>query len=332
MMPMSVMGLVLLSYVLVVGPIDYLLLGLLRLRKFTWVVFPVVTLGFAMFTLMLSERYMSTDDQRRSAVFLDVVEGGRIARENRVELLLTSSHGRVERKVNHALFTPLEGTFGENAAYQQFYQSNVGRDFDYTIDSMLKAPHIEGVVPDRYTVLQNVHKWTPQLNRLLAIDPQSYAVKFDWDSIAAADFAAENRQALVAKLKKAFGDEVSAHAIDGLTMISLCGEVYDTPRVAGPEWNYFYANQRRMRAVPGTKAYIVTNEEPPVLPSFFHEVCAAPQRGIFTLVSQIAPTGGDNFEDFAVFDATDTTQWLLVVGVRDGNDLLFYRKRYPKQP
>ena len=61
---------------------------------------------------------------------------------------------------------------------------------------------------------------------------------------------------------------------------------------------------------------------------FLAETCVRPRIGLFALVSRIAPTGGDNFEDLAVLDATDPHQWLLVVAVEQEGNLLIYRKLY----
>jgi hypothetical protein len=61
---------------------------------------------------------------------------------------------------------------------------------------------------------------------------------------------------------------------------------------------------------------------------FLAETCVRPRSGLFALVSRIAPTGGDNFEDLAVLDATDPNQWLLVVAVEQDGNLLIYRKLY----
>jgi hypothetical protein len=49
---------------------------------------------------------------------------------------------------------------------------------------------------------------------------------------------------------------------------------------------------------------------------------------LFTIVSQISPTGADNFEDLTVLDTTDPRQWLVVVVVREGEDYLIYRRLY----
>ncbi|MGH7127823.1 MAG: hypothetical protein ACREIV_04605, partial [Planctomycetaceae bacterium] len=45
--PLTTIAIILGLYVVVVGPVDYFVLGWLRLRKLTWIVFPIVTLAFA---------------------------------------------------------------------------------------------------------------------------------------------------------------------------------------------------------------------------------------------------------------------------------------------
>jgi hypothetical protein len=324
MMPMSVMGMLLLLYVVAVGPADYLLLGLLRLRKYTWVVFPVVTLGFASFTLWLSERYMATDDQRRAAVFLDILDDGRIARENRVELLLMSSHGQVERNVTGALFTPLEGTFGESSSYHSFYRNNVAQTGDYSVDSpAARAPSIRGRIPERYVVSQSVPKWTPQLNRVTAMASPDYAVDFDWGSITAAALADGGpRAAIMQRIRKAFGSDATVYSLQGRTMTLLGGRALHMQPPTGVDTSYWASNYAAVEPHGQSSSYL----------GFLHEACVRPERGLFTLVSQISPTGGDNFEDLPILDPSDGSRGLLLVCVPRGNDLLFYRKLYALTP
>jgi hypothetical protein len=58
------------------------------------------------------------------------------------------------------------------------------------------------------------------------------------------------------------------------------------------------------------------------------ELCVRPQRGFFTVVSQVSPTGGGDFEDSALLDPTDPDSWLLAVIVRDGQNFTVYRRLY----
>jgi hypothetical protein len=54
--------------------------------------------------------------------------------------------------------------------------------------------------------------------------------------------------------------------------------------------------------------------------------------GVFRAFSRVAPHGGDNFEDLALLDPTDPGQWLLVITVADGDNLVLYRHLYHDRP
>jgi hypothetical protein len=93
LVPLSTMGLLLLAYLIAIGPLDYFILGKLGMRKWTWCTFPAVTLIFTAFSIGLSNRSMSTTVLRRSAVIRDVAPGGIVARENRLSCCFPVRHG-----------------------------------------------------------------------------------------------------------------------------------------------------------------------------------------------------------------------------------------------
>ena len=70
------------------------MLGLLRMRRLTWILFPVVTIAFAVFTLFLSRWYLGTNDSRQAIEINDIVKGGTTARRTRIELLFLSRAAR----------------------------------------------------------------------------------------------------------------------------------------------------------------------------------------------------------------------------------------------
>lgn len=321
MMPLSVMGAILVAYVLVVGPVDYFLLGWLRLRRWTWIVFPLVTLGFASFTLLSADRYMSTSDQRRAAVFLDVDGDGRIIRENRIELLMMNTHSRVTSEVRNRLFTPIVASFGGNYAYQLDYSRFAGGGSGDGSDVKRRPADFSGTIPAQYEVVQSIPKWTPQLNRLFGIRPRGYEVAFDWNSIAIDDMADELRHdRLYARLRAAFAPAVPDPNVPPASVyIFNSGTVR---HIGGPELHY-----PRYDLTPSYSAQMYGQQQTSRSPFLYH-LCARPEVGMFRLISQLSPTAGDNFEDLSLLDPTDENQWLLLVGVRRGDDLLFYRKLY----
>jgi len=67
--------------------------------------------------------------------------------------------------------------------------------------------------------------------------------------------------------------------------------------------------------------------------SFLHEVCTAEGLGgLFGVVSQVSPSGGRDFEDLSLLDPSDAGQWILIVAIEHGDDLIVYRKLYTGEP
>ncbi len=183
--PFSLMGLILAGYVALIGPVDYFLLGWIKKRKWTWFTFPLVTAGMAAFTIWLIESYMSTPDNRKAVVILDVDAKGKVLRVNRFDLLFTSGNRTVESEVRHALFVP----FNSDSAYS--YEYYAGNPYGYGGprrggSSGANTVTYSGQFPLRYTVTQGVEQWTPQLNRRMFIAPadeppaQGVEHTFDW--------------------------------------------------------------------------------------------------------------------------------------------------------
>ena len=105
MVPLSLIGAVLAAYIVVIGPVDYFVLGLLRMRRLTWILFPVVTIAFAVFTLFLSRWYLGTNDSRQAIEINDIVKGGTTARRTRIELLFLSRAREVGTDVQNGAFS-----------------------------------------------------------------------------------------------------------------------------------------------------------------------------------------------------------------------------------
>jgi hypothetical protein len=61
---------------------------------------------------------------------------------------------------------------------------------------------------------------------------------------------------------------------------------------------------------------------------FLKEICAPNQPGFLAVAAELAPTGGDRFDDMSLLDPTDERQWLLVVGAPTDEGLVVYRRRY----
>jgi hypothetical protein len=314
MVPLGLIGLVLAAYVVAIGPIDYFLLGALKMRRFTWILFPVVTIAFAGFTLWLSRWYLGTNDSRQGIEICDVVKGGIAARRTRVELLFFSRERDLGTEVQNGAFSQV-GSGGSSYPRMTLPGAN-------EVTRVNQARFV-GRIPSHYVVDEAVPQWTPIVNRFFWIDPKPVAQEktvgadpdahFDWDDPGDSTTVA-GRTALAARIRKAFGE----HA---------CAAVYrsDGENVATPILNYF-ASMRKLR--PHTDSSGMQYNIGDVI----REISVARPQKLFSFASQLSPSGSPELEDLALLDGSDPQQSLLVIGVDTGSDLVIYRRLYVGEP
>lgn len=308
--PIWMIGSVLMVYVLLIGPADYLILGRLGLRRWTWVTFPFVTIVFTAFSVIISNSYMQTADHRSAVVVRDVIDGGQVARENRLELLFPSTSREIATDVGRGLFMPLRyQDFGEANYYM--YSPSSYRAWQ---NQRTEPAAFAGRMPIRSVVVQAVPQWTPTLNRLftipLAVEEPSNQTGFDWDDVPA--FGKDGAEsAIVQRVRQAFGSSASLYLYHQHEAKALLGDEFLFPSDYSG-WNQIYINGQW-----------VTQQR-----DLLRELCVRDQGGYFGVVSQYAPTGGDRFEDMALLDLSDPQQWLLVVAVPENDHLVIYRRLY----
>lgn len=323
--PLWIVGLVLFLYVLVIGPADYLLLGAIRRRKLTWIVFPAVTIAFAVATVLFSNWYMSTSDNRRSVTILDIGQKGNVARRNQFQVLFRGTPGQSVTEVSKGFLSAMNHQqFSRGTWYT--YQMAVNRGTEGGLE-LVRPPVYRGRVPAQYTLEQQLPQWTPQLNRLMQIPPADNPPAFDWGALVALDasqlaLGGPESNRIAQAVRDAFGSAAISCIAHGTQILRLSGQALPLQQddqgfyTADPYANVYY---------PGMNQQIGT--------TFLQDVCSPwTAGGLFSVVSQISPTGGRNFEDLALLDPSNPRQWLLVIFVEQGDDLLVYRKLYTGEP
>ena len=315
LIPFSVIVLILVVYLLLIGPVDYFALGLLRRRKFTWVLFPLVTAAVTLATVRMCNAYLGRTDHRRAWSVVDVGAGGQVLRENRFEMLFAGAQATAETDARNAIVTPMDHrSFGAEYMYGQGryrggYMSGHGQ---------IAAPSIySGPFPRRFRMTQQVLQWTPQLNRTLRIDPGEaplHGLELNWDAVDPAAFATDyGRRSIVGQL---VGEGTFSGSI-GLMNLESCYPLRGNP------WSIDSRTAAHTRfAVRGNYGQRSGQER------LLTQVCRRRTGGFSSIVAQISPTGGGNFEDLTILDPTDPNQWLLVVVAPIGADVVVYRRLY----
>lgn len=332
MVPVSLLAAILLVFVLLVGPGDYFVLGWLRMRKLTWLTFPLTSLGITALTVSLSNSYMSTAETRRAVVIKDLDAAGKVVRSNRFELLYIASSRWVATAVEKGLFAPLK------SGKESPTPGTLVDDSDLTST----LTHFEGRIASHYSAIQNVAKWTPQVNRIFTIPDSSEKPEVEWDDFNLPSSSAETiRQhqvppQLVERVQKAFGSDAMVACFTGVD-----GWASDrTPGWFPPgslDQANIYLNRRYGDLMGRAGMQELFNARVAGESSFFVWLFAAsvsvpgvgistPHPGTFALISQTAPKGSGICDDLMWLDSTEPSNWLLVVVIPGNQETIVYRK------
>ena len=154
MVPTSVVASLLLAYVLAVGPLDYLILGLFRARKYTWIVFPIVTVGFTLAMVQTAHHYLASNDQGGTLTITDVGDAGRPLRETQLELHYLGARQDVTTEIQSGLVASMNA----------------------------KPLQLQGRFPGRYSSDRRIEQWAPEMQRTFSFrSSNDVSVKIDWD-------------------------------------------------------------------------------------------------------------------------------------------------------
>lgn len=332
MVPLWVLAFILSSFVILIGPVDYIVLGKLRARKFTWITFPLATLLVTGLTVFVTNRYMSSSEARRGLVLQDIGDDGSIVRTSRFELLFIASTRTIATEVHKGLFTALgKGQpISEDPRLPQPMSTRMirrGRGIGGTNDP--HPPRMSGRIPTEYSVTQELAKWTPQLNRVFWIPGTSQEQKINWQALAdgVTESMLQNHNLTAefdALVKQEFGPKALAACLAGPSRWAI-----DQQQTA---WRAKNAGQFVHTADPAFgnpyQQQVVPSEmqSQPELFRWLYQNSVAASFGLFTVTSQVGPTGGSDLNDLPIMDDTDPDQRLLIVVVPREDDFVVYRK------
>jgi hypothetical protein len=313
MVPTWVIGLILSGYVLTIGPIDYFVLGWLRLRKLTWIVFPIVTVCFTFLTIAVAHDYMSSEDTGGRLVITDIVDNGIPARQTVLETLFLGAKTEFTTEHKSQLVVQAEDSFTA-ADWMNMYGNGPERKSDTPLSYF-------GHFPQNYTIRQEIQQWSPVSLRTLSLEPENVKLPaIDWSDSTLLT-TPEGNTRLKATLRGMNPPVTSAVIFHDGTQQTLVGAVsYSSD-----------ANDRRylhpaQLGIPGNRNAAVQH-----LFSYI-PTASLDQSGLFRIVSQVAPQGAGSFEDLAFYDSTDPNQWAIVIMTTDGDEFQVFRKLYHIDP
>jgi hypothetical protein len=206
--------------------------------------------------------------------------------------------------MRNALYADLTESERQDQRRQVRHPEGAGDDDQDLLDpDSGDLPVYEGTMPASFTVHQQLRQWSPRLTRQTTLEDDNRLLsmtRIGWASIEPRNWSApEGRQALFEAV--------------------LTGEPEAHVTLMNGQARYVSSDSRGAQQMP-------------LIASVAQLLSARSASGLFAIVSQISPTGGENLEDLALFDETDTNQWLLLVAVRRDGNWVVYRKLFHVAP
>ncbi|MGQ0634571.1 MAG: hypothetical protein ACT4QC_08170 [Planctomycetaceae bacterium] len=347
---LSILGL----FLAIIAPGDYFLLGALRRRRWTWLFLTFASLAFSVGTMQIANAVMGRADFQNALIFADYGRGADPLRVSRFVLRFSATAQRTETTFRDAIF----------ARWQERVDSPLGSapSPDFYVDPISAAeeqdpprvtrdlPTIEGRMPAAFAVQQQLRQWSPLLHRETSFALRQPPVAPYWRSDV--DLTGpEGRQALF--------DEILAAEPEARVLVLHAGQIYaaDRQKAAAMALDQS-AFGPTAEAQPSTWDPACRDSLPPHLaarlPQLSDFATDGPTagslrfasetlelvllasvrraRGLFAIVSQVSPTGADSFEDLALVDPSDPSQWLLVAVVPRENEILVLRRLFWSAP
>ncbi|MEZ6061214.1 MAG: hypothetical protein R3C19_12690 [Planctomycetaceae bacterium] len=322
MVPTWVIAAILTAYVVTIGPVDYLVLGFFRLRKLTWMLFPVVTLFYTLLTVSIANAYMASADTGGRLVITDLVDDGRAVRETAVQLHFHGSRQTVATPETAAFVVPTTALVNQQSA-NAVYGPNPAQS--RTTSQSPTVLNYSGRFPQSYAAEQTFQQWTPKMTRTLTLTPDAQTVpRISWNDASLVS-TSEGRAKLAGILSEA--------SIPGGTLLGAAvlhqGQVFEIEGHAGP-FQSQVVSAARQRLVQSDQ-YVYYNQELPdehYLAAGLVDATSCTQAEFFSVVSQVSPHGSGTLEDLPIQDASDPGQWVLMILVKTDQGYHAYRKLY----
>ncbi len=303
MIPFSAILLIFLVFVLMIGPGDWFLLGWLRARRFTWLLFPGVAIACTWFTVQLAHHYLGANDQFQHLRIVDFAPDGTQLRRNHFELLFSGSSKTVVSSGEDTWWSPL-GSGDSRRQKQLSYR----RMQNVSGSSVTEAAGVRyrGTLPGRFTVEQDVAQWTPVLRRELAFT----SCTLPWT----VPLAAIVTPADVAVVATRWREQSGARSVVLVVRSGRVSEVIGDRTVLVGHGD----DEATDRAYEGG----------PAPDDWLTALCTHPTTGWFALGSMTSPAGGATYADLAISDPSAADEFVVIFAAWEAETLWLARCRY----
>lgn len=301
--PVWQFAIMLLAFLLAVSLGDYYLLGALRLRKWTWLLLPAVSLGVTWFTARIAENSLGENDAQAELLVVDVGRQGVPVRSSRFQLTVAAQPKTLQEEIVNGLLVNETEAGAELARQAQNELRRQGAFAEATLAAQqfeADIPLSEGLPPYRYTFEQRLKKWSPLLTRLTRVGPPENLPDFPWADWAQLD----------------------------LTNLATQQGVLRECQAREPQAMAWVVHRGRLSPIGNSP---IDSESLKNLGEFLLDTSGdLPESGFFQYVSQVSPSGHSNLEDLRLLDSTDPNDLVLMVAVPRDNSLVVFRFTPPR--
>jgi len=315
---------------MLIGPVDYYVLGRLGMRKMTWVFLPCVAIATTWATMRVSQGALGGKDYARSVSVADLDRIGRVCRVSRFEQRYAGTEAVHQRSLGPSLRIDFERPLlGWNGASNPLVPWDTVRGGD---DQSNQPPlRYDGKVTGGYDVLEPMFQWSPRMFRETTFGDDARITSAPLQSIKWSELENETwvttagRAKIVSLVREALPEanvyvrfsNRTAKCNDSQPEVAVIGATPATAMEPGPEspeaFLHLIANatscQRSFR----------DNSQ-------LYEQAATRPFGLFGLVRERSPTCGADLEDFQWIDSEDPTEAVLMI-LLPGEDSVIYRRR-----
>ena len=312
-MPFGLAASVLACCLFCIAPGDYLLLGLLRRRKWTWALFPIVALVFTGLMAHLAAEHNGRNDSRTWVSIVDVTPENEVLRTSRFELTYGASGRTVAHPVQDQWWVDVrqedlsEGRSDVMPGSPEYSPESERRSAQSSQQTELgERLSFQGSVPANYIVEETVRQWAPRMQRITTLGPDPALADYplpqiDWDAI-------------LSQKSRSMAPPIS-HSL-APTLNPSIGKVWPNARwmIDGPGGRLDSGRRER----PGDSAFTVRHllggwQNPPTANEANERTTAVLQLvegmcqrqpsqspGIFSLLTELSPTAGPDGEDLVI--------------------------------
>jgi hypothetical protein len=279
------------SFLIAVAPADYWILGWLRRRRYTWIVFPCVSLFFTTLTVFIAGYYSGNTDHRGALVIVDVGQSGRPLRTSRIVHVVTADTHTLVAEIREGLFARTEvqpAQFGVERPKDPLDELPVLEDNKLAY---------EGLAPSAYSVSWLSKQWSPAMHRLTRAGTDVELPQIDWAALDGLDLSTEaGRSAAIGRLRRVL-----------------------------PQCGLLFSNAKADVAVPFPATSEGSIDQFRDWPNVLASLGRRRDHALLAILFGVSPNGAGDLEDLAVLDDGPSSTWLVHVAIVRENDLIVFR-------